>query len=217
MTLKTCCRCKELKSPIDFHKNSTKRDGLQTVCKACAILASKHWHIANPEKIKESKRKQYERNPDKYKERTVTYRRNNPDKCKAACTAWRLLNLERERIYGAKWYAENKEHANQVAAAWHIANPNAKRIYKQNRKAQKLLSGGKLSHGLAEKLFKLQRGKCPCCGEPLGSNYHLDHIVPLAKGGLNIDSNIQLLRATCNLQKSTKHPVDFMKERGFLL
>lgn len=35
--------------------------------------------------------------------------------------------------------------------------------------------------------------------------------------GTNTDDNIQLLRKLCNLQKSAKHPVDFMQQRGFLL
>ena len=45
----------------------------------------------------------------------------------------------------------------------------------------------------------------------------LDHIVPLALGGLNKDENIQLLRAVCNLNKGRKNPIAFMQERGFLL
>jgi 5-methylcytosine-specific restriction endonuclease McrA len=45
----------------------------------------------------------------------------------------------------------------------------------------------------------------------------MDHIIPLALGGANTDDNIQLLRATCNLQKHTKHPIDFMQQRGYLL
>lgn len=73
------------------------------------------------------------------------------------------------------------------------------------------------SKGLAERLFRLQRGKCACCKKPLGSDYHLDHIMPLALGGVNEDSNIQLLRAKCNMQKHTVHPVEFMQQRGFLL
>lgn len=74
-----------------------------------------------------------------------------------------------------------------------------------------------MSSGLAIRLYKLQRGKCACCGLPLGDDYHLDHIMPLALGGTNTDDNIQLLRAKCNMQKSAKHPVDFMQQRGFLL
>jgi 5-methylcytosine-specific restriction endonuclease McrA len=109
----------------------------------------------------------------------------------------------------------NKEHCNAVVAARRAANTEATRIQKLNRRGR--ASGGKLSKGLSVRLFKLQRGKCACCGQPLGTDYHLDHIMPLALGGSNTDENIQLLRATCNRQKNAKHPIDFTQQRGFLL
>ena len=86
-----------------------------------------------------------------------------------------------------------------------------------NRRARVRETGGKLSSDLADKLFKLQKGKCPCCAQPLGDDYHLDHKMPIALGGSNTDGNMQLLRAVCNLQKAKKHPIDFMQIRGFLL
>jgi len=45
----------------------------------------------------------------------------------------------------------------------------------------------------------------------------MDHIVPLAKGGKNIDSNIQLTCPKCNLEKNSKDPIEFMQSRGYLL
>jgi 5-methylcytosine-specific restriction endonuclease McrA len=41
------------------------------------------------------------------------------------------------------------------------------------------------------------------CGEP-GWEYglHLDHVIPLAKGGPNIISNVKPSHATCNIRKS---------------
>lgn len=45
----------------------------------------------------------------------------------------------------------------------------------------------------------------------------MDHILPLALGGTNVDENIQLLRKRCNLQKCAMHPVDFMQSKGRLL
>lgn len=126
----------------------------------------------------------------------------NPEKAKARCAAWRKANHEK---------------AAASCAAWAKANPEAIRIIKHNRSARKRENGGVLSKGLAAKLFKLQRGKCPCCKQPLGKNYHLDHIHPVARGGPNIDSNMQLLRKICNLQKHAKHPIDFMQSRGSLL
>jgi hypothetical protein len=41
--------------------------------------------------------------------------------------------------------------------------------------------------------------------------------MPLALGGSNTDDNMQLLRAICNYHKYTKHPIDFMQSKGFLL
>ena len=115
----------------------------------------------------------------------------------------------------AKWQKANPQKANAKSAKWREANPESRRIYQQNRRER--ANGGKLSHGIAAKLFNLQRGKCTCCGKPLGNDFHLDHIVPLSLGGTNTDDNMQLLRARCNLQKNKKHPVDFMQLRGFLI
>lgn len=137
--------------------------------------------------------------PGRAKERTAKYRAENPDKVKEADAKWRAANPD----YSAKWAA---------------AHPEAVRIRNQNSRARKRAAGGKLSKGLADKLFRLQKGKCACgCKQNLGTDYHLDHIMPLALGGSNTDNNIQLLRAECNLQKNAKHPVDFMQIRGFLL
>lgn len=42
---------------------------------------------------------------------------------------------------------------------------------------------------------------CPYCGAPLGSNYHADHIYPVAKGGLSTEQNMVNVCAKCNLTK----------------
>lgn len=110
-----------------------------------------------------------------------------------------------------------KECTRAYSAAWYAGNPDAPLI-NQNRRARGIKSVGMLSKGLADKLFALQRGKCACgCKQPLGDDYHLDHIIPLALGGANTDDNIQLLRPLCNHQKNAKHPIDFMQSRGYLL
>ena len=37
-----------------------------------------------------------------------------------------------------------------------------------------------------------------------GTDYHVDHIIPLSKGGLHHPDNLQILTATDNLRKSSK-------------
>jgi hypothetical protein len=45
-------------------------------------------------------------------------------------------------------------------------------------------------------------GQCVRCGSK--QNLHYDHIIPVSKGGGNLEDNVQLLCAACNLEKSTK-------------
>lgn len=116
-----------------------------------------------------------------------------------------------------RWRAANPDKAKAAGCKYRANNPESHRIARQNRRARKLNDGGRLSRGLSQKLFKLQNGKCPCCNKPLGNDYHMDHIMPLALGGSNTDGNMQLLRQRCNNQKHAKHPIDFMQSRGFLL
>ncbi len=55
------------------------------------------------------------------------------------------------------------------------------------------------------------RGSCAACGTnislELDADGHIDHIVPLARGGTNDLSNLQLLCSACNLAKSA-HIID---------
>ena len=130
---------------------------------------------------------------------------------------WYAANHEKKKVLNAKWHAANSDKARARNAKWRADNSESRRIHKQNRRARKMENGGKLSPGLAAKLFKLQRGKCACCHVSIADGSHLDHVIPLALEGPNEDRNMQLLCGPCNLSKHAKHPIDFMQQRGFLL
>lgn len=140
--------------------------------------------------------------------------------CKACASAhsakYRAEHAEAVRAAEAKRYAANPFVKRLRSAKYRSDHPEAVCIHSHNYRARKV--GGKLSKDIAARLFTLQRGKCACgCEQPLGKNFHRDHRMPLALGGANEDWNIQLLRQSCNQQKSAKHPVNFMQERGFLI
>lgn len=161
------------------------------------------YYLANLDRESAVQAAYYEDNAEKIRSAQASYYANNSDEIKAR------VNLYR---------AANPETVSQLKAAYRAANPEKARIHNRNRRARKLNAGGELSPGLSAKLFTLQRGKCACgCEQPLDGSCHMDHRMPLARGGSNTDDNMQLLRAVCNLQKGAKHPVDFMQSRGFLL
>lgn len=195
--MKTCSKCGETKPLAEFSKNASKRDGLQSKCKACDAV---------------SRAKRYADNPEKAKASSVKYYADNREAILAS------INRDARRIYGYNYNAANPDKRKSAKAKWQADNRETCRVYCHNYRALKRENGGALSKDIAERLFSLQKGKCACgCNQNLGDDYHVDHIMPVALGGANEDWNIQLLRKRCNQQKSAKHPIDFMKQKGFLL
>lgn len=195
-------------------------------CRACARVGEAAYRKNNSEKIKAARDQRCKPNPSPEqkaanKKREYQYsakwKAANKDKVNATRRAYYRANVDAMKVKARGRRVASPEKVKAEKNSWRERNPNAARLYKQNRKALQTANGGTLSKNLAEKLITLQKGLCPCCRQPLGKNYHLDHVMPLALGGSNVDSNIQLLRAGCNLSKHAIHPVDFMQSRGFLL
>jgi len=59
--------------------------------------------------------------------------------------------------------------------------------------------------GLRAKALAKSAGRCGICGKPLGNDVHIDHIVPVAAGGLTELGNLQATHAACNLSKGKNH------------
>lgn len=170
-----------------------------------AVIATQKWRAKNlakvkayakryrrehPEKIAETKKRWYSQNPDKRRAMCRAYRAKNPEKCLAAQRRYQKANREKVRQWARECYARNPE--------------NAKRLARERRAKIKAMQQG-LSRGLTTRLIVKQLGQCAICKCDLAvSGYHLDHIIPLAKGGVHKDENIQLLCPTCNHSKGAR-------------
>ena len=201
-------------------------------CRPCSAATNAIWRANNKEKIRANGIAYRANNPEKVKALRKASYRANPEKAKADAAAWVAANPELVKLRDAAWAKLNPEKRKKARDTWNKGNPGKTRaaierwrkanldvrnLAGQNYRAKKLENGGTLSRGLAEKLLKLQKGKCACCRKLLGKDYHLDHITPIARQGSNTDGNIQLLCPACNCSKGAKHPTDFMQLRGFLL
>ena len=61
------------------------------------------------------------------------------------------------------------------------------------------------SKGVRISLLDAQSHRCAICQGPLGlHDSHIDHIVPLASGGSDDYTNLQLTHMNCNLRKGTR-------------
>jgi hypothetical protein len=165
-------------------------------CKSCHRKRSRKRREANPEKELARVRKWQQSNP----ERDVKNKRN-----------WREANPEKAAQLNREWCKANPEKKRESSRKWRATNPDKANANTHNRRAKVKGNGGKLSKDIVQLLLIQQSGKCACCGADLSqTGYHLDHIMPLALGGLNSDENVQLLTPTCNLRKGAKHPDKWM-------
>jgi 5-methylcytosine-specific restriction endonuclease McrA len=140
------------------------------------------------------------------------YVENNPAKRKNTVASYYANN--REMILGkqAIYRAENPEKRRESVNRWDKAHPEQCRERQRRRRARKLSQLGEVSPGIEGILFERQSGLCYYCDSELPV-YHLEHKLPLSRGGLHEDANLVLSCPTCNRCKGRKTEEEFMENR----
>lgn len=127
-------------------------------------------------------------------------------------------NREKRSEQTLRWQAQNPERKRATTLRWARKNPEKIKINDHRRRARKINAGGSFTAEDVEEIRKLQRNRCARCGKSLnGKEAHIDHIIPLARGGSNDRRNLQFLDALCNLSKHARDPIDDMRRLGRLL
>jgi len=138
--MKTCIRCKESKELTDFYKHKERKDGLQSICKTCANLASANWRKNNPESSLAITKKSQEKHKDETKLRVKVWNQENKEKLVGYQKKYRSNNKEKVSISEALYRATHKEEINN-----------------RNALARKKSKDKKLSQGVESKKVKTKR------------------------------------------------------------
>lgn len=65
-------------------------------------------------------------------------------------------------------------------------------------------------------LYLAQEGRCAYCDVHLTDEFHVDHRLPIARGGTDDPANLCCACQRCNLAKHTKTPEEFLVSEAFL-
>lgn len=111
-------------------------------------------------------------------------------------------------IRARAWALNNSERRKEIARKWDREHPLALRA-KQHRRRSRLASaaGNHTEHDIHD-LLRIQRGLCAGCECKL-STWHIDHVIPLSRGGSNWVGNLQLLCQPCNQSKCDRLPIEW--------
>lgn len=216
---KSCDEYKSLEAEITF---PVVKDVEINSVEDKKISKTTAWRRANPEKYKKSviEYKEIQKQSNKkYKSNNVEKLKIRYEKYKPKRTQNRKTKLDELKDKSREWRSLNPEKSRESVKKWQANNPEFSKRMNSNRRARLLNAGGSgISKGIIEKLLKLQKSRCISCRCNLNKiKYHLDHIEPLSSGGLNEDSNVQLLCHSCNQKKHASDPIDFMQRNGYLL
>lgn len=189
---KTCTKCgKTLPATAEFFtRNKKTRDGLHAHCKECRSAYS----TANRERFAEYKRIY-----------GAAYYAANRERCRAYDAA----NRERRRENKRAWTAANRERLTEYKRFYRATHPGFVSASNRRRRARRLSAEGTHTAADIEAQVKRQKGKCFWCGEKVGDTYHVDHIVPLSRGGSNDPENLVIACPSCNCSKQDKLPSEW--------
>lgn len=210
--LKRCTKCRqEFPATLEyFYKHSKSKSRLHPWCKSCVkrlkpreVLPSgtkrcpscKGLFSASSEFfVRDNTRSDglgtYCKTCSRAKER----QHRNPEKARR----WRKEHPAEMLKFNQRWRSKNAESVRASGRK----NANKRRAYKVN-------AGGDYTNQEIQEQYERQNGRCyyAACGHvKLGGIYHVEHVIPLSRGGRNDISNIVLTCPRCNLSKKDKLP-----------
>jgi len=216
---KVCRKCGTAKALSEFGKLG---DGLNPRCKKCRSADALARRNADPEADRERCRSYRAANAERIREAQRARRERDAEKISAQRKARYVARAELERAArrqryeqdpakflaaSKKWRQENPERAAEYVARYRERNPAIRTLGNQNRRAR--IGGRKVT--LAE-IETLATDVCALCGDgldlalewPHPLSRSLDHITPLAQGGLHEIANLQWAHLACNMRKGPR-------------
>lgn len=193
-TISGCVECHNILTRQKYHENIDAEHA-----------RSAKYHSANKERARLYGLEHRAKNAERLKSRRKAYKAANKveiaQKMKIYHASVREQTAERKR----KYYRENKER--------YLS-------YTRNRRALMLNAEGVHTAEDIMIILKRQKWICaePTCRADLKKiGKHVDHIVPLSRGGSNWPKNLQCLCHYCNRSKWAKLPDQWARENGRLL
>ena len=229
---KCCTKCNIFKpaSFEFFYRLKSGKYGFHPKCKTCSNLDNKAYRKQSPPA---EKRKQYirklawmKRNPDKVKAQQKAWREANSDKVKAIRRKQYIQNKERENDQCKQYYWSNREQriadmavyreANrEYFRRWRLDNREKRRQEKQTRLARKAGASGSHTQTEVWQMLEDQCHVCCYCEVPLFGNFHVEHMIPLSRGGSDDWSNLGISCGPCNTSKGSKTATEFINLKLF--
>jgi 5-methylcytosine-specific restriction endonuclease McrA len=217
-----CLECKRLGQAKHYRRNAAAIGSKVAAYKKSNPAKVVRWAAARNERLSpEQKKAELARlaawtaaNPERRRETENAGNRRRRAHLKATSPE----TLSRKK---AAEHLKNQGKNNERTRKWKVANPDKVQASNSKRRAVALGAGGSHTAADISDIFRLQNRRCAYCKVDLSRagkrGRHVDHVLPLTKGGHDGRSNLQILCQRCNNRKHAKRPEQFARELGMLI
>lgn len=157
----------------------------------------REYNLENKQRKQEYKKRYRKENLQKILQKNREYREKNREKIKIFFREYRKKNKDLVAGRIKKYLLRFPEIAMEIKARNRAKRRNAAKHLTKNQKK------------LNEQFFIMSKRLKEC----LNIDWHVDHIIPIAGGGLHEPSNLMVVPAAINLKKGSRTDLDFSKWR----
>lgn len=209
---KTCRKCLRELPLSAYHKNKEGRFGVRPECRDCAQTRRRKYYLKNQNALRQYSNEYYSQNSEKVKEYQKQYTKENEQKIKSRAADWRHKNREILLMKKREYYLENKEQRLEYFRKYCQENPEYVQLCSARRRARKRNAKGSFTKDQWFEKCEFFNWQCYLCKKSLTvESAHIEHRIPLSRGGTNWIANIAPACETCNLRKSNKTEKEYRK------
>jgi len=194
-----------------FINDPGMKHGKKNLCLVCKSVRAKGYYKNTLEETKERSRLWYAENTEAAVATRKKYYKINQTAILAQKREYQKENSERLKEYLKNYYKENKETLQEKSRQYCKDHRAQKNAHESARRTLKLSQTPELTKVEKEKIVILYK-IAQSIKRTTGVLMHVDHIIPVSKGGLHHPLNLQVITATENLEKADKMPEVISKE-----
>jgi len=195
---KTCTKCSQTKLVTEFYKLNGKRNS------QCGACRRKYW-ADNREKMNASSRRSYQKNKNSKLEWQKKYAQENPETVKATKKRYLDNNPEKRKASVRNYKLRNSETIKEKSKVYYQNNKEMYFFWASKRR-ERIRSPYKIT---SKEIIRLRNRSCFYCGSK--NEIHIDHVLPVSRGGQHRIGNLVPACKACNSSKGSKFLMEWRK------
>ena len=206
---KRCPKCGAGLPLEAFNKDKSHSYGRASYCRECNRNKANQWSSENKDRKRELGARYRQENREKLLAgKKIWYWENRQHSIKKSME-WKNENKERKTELDRQYYIKNAHIIKRRAAEWAKAHPLGDRSRAHNRRCA---GGLRINRHIVVGQYWEQNGLCYWCMDELGERFHIDHYVPVSRGGTNHKNNIVCACPECNQRRGARLDSEWKRE-----